>query len=45
MAAAPAIAASIALPPRRIIASAALAASGCDVATMLRANTGVRVLG
>src|SRR5205814_6615338 len=45
IAAAAATAASTALPPWRSIASPACAASGCDVATTLRANSGLRVVG
>ena len=44
-AAAAAMAASTALPPWRRTASPACAASGCEVATTLRANTGVRTVG
>ena len=43
--AAAATAASTALPPAVQHAQAAWAASGWEVATMLRANTGVRTLG
>jgi len=43
--AAAAMAASTALPPRARIRKPAWAASGCDVATTLRANTGIRVVG
>ena len=35
-------AASMALPPRRMASMPALAASGCDAATTLRAITGAR---
>lgn len=45
IAAAAAIAASTALPPFHSILSPACAASGCDVDTTLRANTGTRVVG
>ena len=45
LAAAAAIAASAALPPCRSMSKPACAASGCEVATMLRPNTGERVLG
>ena len=43
--AAAAMAASTALPPPANTRSPACAASGCEVATMLRAKTGVRVVG
>ncbi len=43
--AAVAIAASTALPPRCRMCSPACEASGCDVATTLRAKTGVRTVG
>lgn len=43
--AAAAIAASTALPPLARMRSPACAASGCEVATTLRAKTGVRVVG
>ena len=45
MAAAAAMAASTALPPFHSIRKPACAASGCEVDTMLRANTGRRVVG
>jgi hypothetical protein len=44
-AAAAAIAASIALPPLSIIRRPACDASGCEVETTLRANTGLRTVG
>ena len=45
IAAAAAMAASTALPPFHSIRSPACAASGCEVETTLRANTGMRVVG
>ncbi len=45
MAAAAAMAASTALPPFHSMRRPACAASGCEVDTALRANTGMRVLG
>ena len=45
IAAAVAIAASTALPPARSICRPACAASGCEVATTLRANSGLRTVG
>src|SRR3954467_6947066 len=45
MAAAAAMAASTALPPFHSMRSPACAASGCEVDTALRANTGMRVVG
>ena len=45
IAAAAASAASTALPPFHSIRNPACAASGCDVDTTLRANTGMRVVG
>src|SRR3954471_328591 len=45
MAAAAAIAASTALPPFHSMRRPAWAASGCEVDTALRANTGMRVVG
>src|SRR5690625_2861538 len=45
MAIAPAMAASIADPPLSNICTPACAASGCEVETPLRANTGVRMEG
>jgi hypothetical protein len=45
IAAAAAMAASTALPPAASMRSPAWAASGCDVATTLRAKTGARNVG